>query len=65
MVSEVVIEQSQQVRFRLARHDANYEMINESTLLRDQGFTLDLNFFHIDQELHGNLILNARNLEPG
>lgn len=46
------------------RNDVNYEMINSHTLLRDKGFTLDLNFFYIDEELHGNLQLNASNLEP-
>ena len=33
-------------------------------MLHDHGFTLDLNFFFIDEEMHGNLQLNASNLEP-
>jgi len=44
------------------RNNVNYEMINELTPLSDDGFTLDLNIFYIEAELHGNLTLNAKKM---
>lgn len=46
------------------RNDVNYEMITDATLLSDTGFTLDLNLFAIESELHGNLTLNTKNMQP-
>jgi hypothetical protein len=44
------------------RNDVKYEMITDATLLSDTGFTLDLNLFAIESELHGNLTLNTKNM---
>jgi hypothetical protein len=46
------------------RNDVNYEMITEATFLSDNGFTLDLNLFFLESELHGNLTLNTKNMKP-
>ena len=46
------------------RNNVNYEMITDATLLSDTGFTLDLNLFAIESELHGNLTLNTKNMQP-
>jgi hypothetical protein len=48
----------------VVRNDVVYEMINSSSPLRDEGFTLDMNFFNIHEELHGNLSLYAKTIEP-
>ena len=61
-ISEVV--NLKEASLPLVRNDVVYEMINSSSPLRDDGFTLDLNFFNIDQELHGNLSLYAKIIEP-
>lgn len=48
----------------IIRNDVNYEMITDATLLSETGFTLDLNLFAIESELHGNLTLNTKNMKP-
>jgi|LakMenEpi03Aug12_release.lakeMendotaPanAssembly.Ray.scaffolds.fasta_scaffold556792_1 hypothetical protein len=46
------------------RNEANFEMITNHTWLNDRGFTMDLNVFFIDAELHGNLTLRTKNMVP-
>ena len=46
------------------RNDVNYEMITDATILSDKGFTLDLNLFFLESELHGNLTLNTQKMQP-
>jgi hypothetical protein len=60
-VSEVTINANALPQIR---NDVNYEMITEATFLSDNGFTLDLNLFFLESELHGNLTLNTKNMKP-
>ena len=61
---EVAIAEAHTAFVPEIRNNVKYEMINERTMLRDEGFTLDLNIFHIKAELHCNLTLNAHKMEP-